>query len=189
MKTWTRSLLLAAVVAVIALAACSKSVPTTTGGDVPDVGDIAGIDPNALKDAGAKISAAGAKCSEAAGTISGLTQQLLKAIKAEDLAAAQAVGTELTAAADQLHQAAAEGLAAADGLSSLPAGAGDQAVKGVSSAFKVCGATGDYAESLGTDVASASGPDAYDELEKAAKELSDKASQAAEEASSAGSGI
>jgi len=156
---------------------------------VPDVGDIANIDPGAVKDAGAKLSAAGAMCSEAAGKIGALTQQLLKAIKADDLAAAQAVGTELTAAADQLHQASTDGLAAADGLSSLPGGAGEQAVKGVTTAFKVCGATGDYAESLGTDVAAASGPDAYKELEKASKKLSDQASQAAEEASSAGSGI
>lgn len=183
MKTWSRPLTRVAFVAVIALAACSKST-TPSSGDVPDVGDIANIDPGAVQEAGAKLSAAGAMCSEASGKIGDLTQQLLKAIKAEDLTAVQAVGTELTAAADQLHQAATDGLAAAEGLSSLPGGA----AQGVGSAFKICGATGDYAESLATDVASASGPDAYKALEKAANELSDKAAKAAQEASSAASG-
>jgi hypothetical protein len=110
-------------------------------------------------------------------------------VKAKDLATAQSVGTELSAAADDLHQSATDMESAASGLSSLPAGAGDQAVKGVTAAAKVCGATGDFAESVATDVANASGADAYKELEKALNKLSDDAAKAGQEANSAGSGI
>jgi hypothetical protein len=162
-------LIVVPVLCAIALSACSKvSIPDVSG----------------LQNAGSGISAAAAKCSEASGKISDETQTLLQAIKAKDTAAAQAAGKDLATTASELKQSETDGLAAAQGLSSLPAG-GDQAVAGVTAAFKICGATGDYAAKLSTQVASAQGQAAYDKLDQASKQLSTQASKAADEANSA----
>lgn len=167
----------AAMLTVMALAACSKSVPSF----VPDIG---GLDTGQVQASSAKIRSAAAMCSSASGRISDLTQQMLKAVGAKDAATIQSVGAELQTAADQLHQSATDGQAASQGLSSLPAGS--QAVAGTAAAFKICGATGDLAESVATDVATAKGDAAYKQLDKALKALSDKAAKAGQEALGAG---
>jgi hypothetical protein len=171
MKTRAHLLIAVPILFAVVLSACSKvSIPNVSG----------------LQNAGSGISAAAAKCSEASGKISDETQTLLAAIKSKDTAAAQAAGQDLATTATELKQSETDGLAAAQGLSNLPAG-GDQAVAGVTAAFKICGATGDYAAKLATQVASAKGQDAYNKLEQASNQLSDQASKAANEANSAAS--